>query len=135
PLRGRRDAHLRAPHADRCGRRGAQLGAPVRRDRDPRARARRRGTHRPCRPRLPRADPRRRQGTARRAMNVAIIGTGNMARALATRALAGGHRVVLVGTALGKAEDLADELTGEGDVAASEEASGDVVVLAVPFTE
>jgi 8-hydroxy-5-deazaflavin:NADPH oxidoreductase len=68
-------------------------------------------------------------------MNVAIIGTGNMARGIAARALAGGHRTVLVGTALGKAQDLADELTGEGDVTASEQASGDVVVLAVPFTE
>jgi glutamyl-tRNA reductase len=47
-------------------------------------------------------------------MNVTVIGTGNMARAVATRALAGGHHVTFVGTHLSKALDLADELTGEG---------------------
>jgi predicted dinucleotide-binding enzyme len=58
-----------------------------------------------------------------------------MARAVATRALAGGHQVVLVGTAVGKAEDLADELSGEGPVTAAETVSGDMVVLAVPYTQ
>jgi predicted dinucleotide-binding enzyme len=57
-----------------------------------------------------------------------------MARSIATRALAGGHRVVLVGTALGKAEDLADELRDAGDVTAAEAVDGELVVLAVPFT-
>jgi 8-hydroxy-5-deazaflavin:NADPH oxidoreductase len=68
-------------------------------------------------------------------VRVAIVGTGNMARGIATRALAGGHRVAFVGTALGKAEELADEFEGEGAVSATEEAGGDLVVLAVPFTE
>jgi predicted dinucleotide-binding enzyme len=68
-------------------------------------------------------------------MRVAIVGTGNMARAIATRALAGGHHVSLVGTDPGKAEDLVDELTGAGEVVASETAEGDVVVLAVPFSQ
>jgi hypothetical protein len=68
-------------------------------------------------------------------VNVTILGTGNMARAIAVRALAGGHRVRLVGTHIGKAEDLADELAGLGDVAGAESARGDIVVLAVPFTE
>jgi len=67
-------------------------------------------------------------------MNVTVIGTGNMARAVATRALAGGHHVTLIGTHLSKAVDLADELTGEGPVRSSEEVDGDLVVLAVPFT-
>jgi predicted dinucleotide-binding enzyme len=58
-----------------------------------------------------------------------------MARAVTTRALAGGHHVALVGTALSKAEDLADELTGEGPVTATETVSGDMVVLAVPYTQ
>ena len=40
-------------------------------------------------------------------MDVTIIGTGNMARGIATRALAGGHSVTLLGTAAGKAEALA----------------------------
>jgi predicted dinucleotide-binding enzyme len=68
-------------------------------------------------------------------MRVTIIGTGNMARGVAVRALAGGHRVTFVGTALGKAEDLADELAGRGEVAASETVDADVVVLAVPYTQ
>jgi predicted dinucleotide-binding enzyme len=68
-------------------------------------------------------------------MNVTVIGTGNMARAVATRALAGSHQVTFVGTHIGKALDLADELTGEGPVRSSEEVDGDLVVLAVPFTQ
>ena len=63
-----------------------------------------------------------------------MIGTGNMARGIATRALAGGHHVAFVGTAIGKAEALADEFEGEGAVSAAEDAGGDVVVLAVPYT-
>ena len=68
-------------------------------------------------------------------MRVAILGTGNMARAIATRTLAGGHHVAFVGTALGKAEDLADELAGQGEVRAADAADGDLVVLAVPYTQ
>ena len=68
-------------------------------------------------------------------MRVTIVGTGAMARGIATRALAGGHHVRFVGTALAKAEDLADEMTGEGPVQASEQLGGDLVVLAVPYTE
>jgi 8-hydroxy-5-deazaflavin:NADPH oxidoreductase len=68
-------------------------------------------------------------------VRVTIIGTGNMARGIAARALAGGHRVELVGTHLGKAEDLADELAGQGDVSASLTVEGELVVLAVPYTE
>ena len=68
-------------------------------------------------------------------MNVTIVGTGNMARAIATRALAGGHQVTLVGTHLSKADELADELRGEGPVATAETVGGDLVVLAVPYTQ
>jgi 8-hydroxy-5-deazaflavin:NADPH oxidoreductase len=68
-------------------------------------------------------------------VRVTIIGTGNMARGVAARALAGGHRVSFVGTALAKAEDLADELEGLGAVEAAETVSGDLTVLAVPFTQ
>jgi 8-hydroxy-5-deazaflavin:NADPH oxidoreductase len=68
-------------------------------------------------------------------VRVTIVGTGNMARGIATRALAGGHHVSFVGTALGKAEEVADEFEGEGAVSAAEEAGGDFVVLAVPYTE
>jgi predicted dinucleotide-binding enzyme len=67
-------------------------------------------------------------------VNVSIVGTGNMARGIAVRALAGGHRVTIVGSALGKAEELADELAGLGEVRPGEAVSGDIVVLAVPYT-
>jgi predicted dinucleotide-binding enzyme len=68
-------------------------------------------------------------------MHVTIVGTGNMARAIATRALSGGHAVTLVGTHLSKADELADELRDEGPVSASETVTGDLVVLAVPYTQ
>jgi 8-hydroxy-5-deazaflavin:NADPH oxidoreductase len=68
-------------------------------------------------------------------VKVTIIGTGNMARAIATRALAGGHHVAFVGTDLGKAEDVADEFTGQGAVEPSETVTGDFAVLATPYTE
>jgi len=73
-------------------------------------------------------------------MNITIIGTGNMARGIATRMLAGGNNVILVGHTPGKAEDLATELQraaqgGASVQAASEGSSKDsaVVVLAVPY--
>jgi NADPH-dependent F420 reductase len=65
-------------------------------------------------------------------MEITIIGTGNMARGIGTRAVAGGHDVTLLGTEEAHAEELAAELgdsvkTGTvGDPIA-----GDVVVLAV----
>ena len=65
-------------------------------------------------------------------MDITIIGTGNMARGLATRALAAGHSVTLLGTETAKAEALADELSG--DVRAGQVGDplvGDVVALAV----
>src|SRR6185295_2066445 len=65
-------------------------------------------------------------------MNITIIGTGNMARGIATRALEGGHGVTLLGTEKAKAEALAAELPGEVQAgAAGDPLSGDVVVLAV----
>jgi predicted dinucleotide-binding enzyme len=65
-------------------------------------------------------------------MNITIIGTGNMARGIATRALEGGHSVTLLGTEQAKAEALAAELPGEAQAGAvGDPLSGDVVVLAV----
>jgi predicted dinucleotide-binding enzyme len=66
-------------------------------------------------------------------VDVTIIGTGKMARAIATRALAGGHDVTLVGTEIENAQQLADELSGSGSgsVKAGDSPSGEVVVLAV----
>jgi hypothetical protein len=65
-------------------------------------------------------------------VDIAIIGTGNMARGIATGALAGGHSVTLLGTESDKAQALADELSGEvsaGEV--GDALTGDVVVLAI----
>jgi 8-hydroxy-5-deazaflavin:NADPH oxidoreductase len=65
-------------------------------------------------------------------MEITIIGTGNMARALATRALAGGHAVTLLGTEAAKAQALADELEGAVKTGQVGDAlSDDVVIFAV----
>jgi predicted dinucleotide-binding enzyme len=68
-------------------------------------------------------------------VKVTIIGTGTMGRAIGSRALAGGHEVDFIGTHISKARELADEMVGEGSVAAADKVEGDVVVLAVPYTE
>jgi predicted dinucleotide-binding enzyme len=65
-------------------------------------------------------------------MQITIIGTGNMARGIATRALAGGNTVTLLGTSADKAQALGAQLSG--DVRAGtigDPIEGDVVVLAV----
>jgi NADPH-dependent F420 reductase len=67
-------------------------------------------------------------------MNITIIGTGNMARGIATRALAGGHSVTLRGHEPGKAESLASELSGNVQAGAvGDPMTDEVVVLAVPY--
>ena len=65
-------------------------------------------------------------------MEITILGTGNMARGIGTRAVAGGHDVTLLGTEQAHAEELAAELAGPvkaGTV--GDPIAGDVVVLAV----
>jgi predicted dinucleotide-binding enzyme len=67
-------------------------------------------------------------------MDITIIGAGNMARGIATRALAGGHTVTLLGHERGEGDALAGQLSG--DVSAGsvgDQLSGDVVVLAIPY--
>ncbi|BCW57380.1 NAD(P)-binding domain-containing protein [Arthrobacter sp. StoSoilB20] len=66
--------------------------------------------------------------------NMTIIGNGNMARGIATRALAGGLTVEILGQDPIKAQELAAELGARvtsGTTAAAPQ--GDIVVLAVPF--
>ncbi len=46
-------------------------------------------------------------------MDVTIIGTGNMGRGIAALALAGGHRVTLLGTTLENAQAAAGGLFGD----------------------
>ena len=69
-------------------------------------------------------------------MEITIIGTGNMARGIATRALSGGHTVTLLGTEAGKAQGLANELSGEvraGTV--GDQLEADVLVLAIWYPD
>ena len=72
-------------------------------------------------------------------MNVTIIGTGKMARGIATRLLRGDNHVTLVGHTPGKAEALAEELKHDGNVGSISAAMpntlpGEVVILAVPYS-
>jgi predicted dinucleotide-binding enzyme len=62
--------------------------------------------------------------------NISIIGTGNMASALAGRALAGGNAVEIIGRDPVKAKASAAALDG---ATAGSVPAGDFVVLAVPY--
>ncbi|MFF1724136.1 NADPH-dependent F420 reductase [Streptomyces sviceus] len=73
-------------------------------------------------------------------MRITIVGAGNMARGIATRALAGGHTVTITAKDHRKAVELVDELGkqdhGAGRIGAGDESAvqaADIVVLAVPF--
>lgn len=66
--------------------------------------------------------------------NISIIGTGNMARTIGTRAIAGGNTVEIMGRDQAKASDLAEALgggttTGEWGTTPA----GDVVILALLY--
>ena len=62
-------------------------------------------------------------------MNVTIIGAGNMGRGIATRAIAGGHKVTFVDANPETAQKAAADLNAE--VGTLDTPLGDVVVLAV----
>lgn len=75
-------------------------------------------------------------------MRVTIIGPGNMGRGIATRLLAGGHAVTLVGKDRAQAEEAASTLRSGGAAGATIDAADDlaeavssseVVVLALPY--
>jgi predicted dinucleotide-binding enzyme len=74
-------------------------------------------------------------------MNITIIGSGNMAKGIATRALSGGHSVNLHVKEIEKGEALANDLkpsiTGTVTVSVLESGSeaDHIVVLATPYTE
>ncbi|MGG5173036.1 NADPH-dependent F420 reductase [Pseudarthrobacter sp. J1738] len=66
--------------------------------------------------------------------NLTIIGNGNMARGIATRALAGGFTVEILGQDAAKAQALATELgAGVTSGTTASAPQGEIVVLAVPF--
>ena len=65
-------------------------------------------------------------------MQVTIIGTGNMGSSIATRAVAAGHSVLLLGTSKDKADEVARELAGDVSTGTvGDPIAGDLVVLAV----
>ncbi|MCS7477016.1 NADPH-dependent F420 reductase [Umezawaea endophytica] len=65
--------------------------------------------------------------------SVSIIGLGNMARALAGRALAGGNAVEIIGRDQAKAKEVAAALDGATVGTPGTAPAGDIVVLAVPY--
>jgi 6-phosphogluconate dehydrogenase (decarboxylating) len=71
-------------------------------------------------------------------VNVTIVGTGNMARAIGRRLLAGGHGVTVLGKEVEAAEQVVDEIGGEGSAQAGRSGdpiADDVVVLAVYYPD
>jgi predicted dinucleotide-binding enzyme len=65
--------------------------------------------------------------------SISIIGLGNMASALADRALAGGNAVEFIGRDPVKAKELAAALGGATVGTPGAAPAGDIVVLAVPY--
>ncbi|MGP3938774.1 NADPH-dependent F420 reductase [Streptomyces sp. 6N106] len=65
--------------------------------------------------------------------SISIIGLGNMAGALADRALAGGNAVEIIGRDSAKAKELAAALGGATVGTAGAAPAGDIVILAVPY--
>jgi 8-hydroxy-5-deazaflavin:NADPH oxidoreductase len=66
--------------------------------------------------------------------NVSIIGLGNMAGALAARALAGGNAVEIIGRDAVKAKEVAAALGGGATAGTfGTTPAGDLVILAVPY--
>jgi predicted dinucleotide-binding enzyme len=65
--------------------------------------------------------------------SISIVGLGNMARALAGRALAGGNAVEIIGRDQAKAKELAAALGGATVAPAGAAPAGDIVILAVPY--
>lgn len=71
-------------------------------------------------------------------MEVTIIGTGNMARGIGSRVLAGGHDLTVVGKDAGSAQAVAADIGGAGTVkpaVTGDPIDGEVVVLAVYYPD
>ena len=65
--------------------------------------------------------------------SVSIVGLGNMATALAERALAGGNAVEIIGRDPAKANEVAAKLAGATAGTAGIAPAGNIVILAVPY--
>jgi NADPH-dependent F420 reductase len=71
-------------------------------------------------------------------MHITIIGTGNMARGIGTRALAGGHDVTVMGKDAERAQEAVSALSEAGAARAAVDGDpieGDLVVLAVYYPD
>jgi 8-hydroxy-5-deazaflavin:NADPH oxidoreductase len=71
-------------------------------------------------------------------MHVTLIGTGNMARGIGSRVLAGGHDLTVVGKDAQRAAAVAADIGGEGVVRTAvtgDPVEGEVVVLAVYYPD
>ena len=71
-------------------------------------------------------------------MDVTVIGTGNMARGIGSRVLAGGHELTVVGKDSERAEAVAADIGGDASVktaVADDPIEGDVVILAVYYPD
>ena len=74
-------------------------------------------------------------------MNVTIVGTGNMARGIGTRVLAGGHDLTILGKDEAAAQEVTTEMAktvGDGSVSAAapeDPITDEVVVLAVYYPD
>jgi predicted dinucleotide-binding enzyme len=69
-------------------------------------------------------------------VDVTIVGTGNMARGIGRRVLAGGHRLTVLGKEVDAAEEVVRDLEADGSAEAgrsSDPIGGDVVGLAVYY--
>jgi hypothetical protein len=68
--------------------------------------------------------------------SISIIGTGNMARVLAGRALAGGNAVEVIGRDASKADALVESIGGGATTGRIGTApAGDIVILALPYAD
>ena len=67
---------------------------------------------------------------------ISIIGAGNMATAIATRAAQHGHTIEIISRNTAKAQALADQI-GNGATSATFGATplGDIVIVAIPYTD
>jgi hypothetical protein len=63
---------------------------------------------------------------------ISILGSGNMARGIAARAVAGGYDVQILDRDADKASALADELVGKPGIL-GDDLAGDIVVVALPY--
>jgi 8-hydroxy-5-deazaflavin:NADPH oxidoreductase len=68
-------------------------------------------------------------------MDVTIIGTGNMARGIGSRLIAGGHDVTVLGKDASDAEAVLSDIGGGSAGRSGDAIAGDVVVLAVYYPD